>query len=610
MTWVVAGKVTTLQGDPIGGATVVLAPISGAQIRSLTTDLQGEFKTDYILNARAPGKLGINLTVSKKGFLNARATVDLGDISKPWIIHVTLRDAEPDPALLSQGDLISGLAPGLRKAGASEGLSAKGEKDYAQGAEEFLDKKRPDRSLSSFAKVVRRDPSCLLCRTMWALAELDAGDWDGAYRDLSEAVVQGRANTKVARPEPLVALGIMESWRHQPERAWGFLSEAVGVGPANLLALQELGRAELLRQNFEIAATHLTKAIEAGAGPEARLLRSEALEGEDDLNGASKEMDLYLAGRDVRTMPQQVRVLWLRIRDRSRAEGTQAKARSRGGQPIDYLHQTTPELQGLEPATDQKLLEPILAAVGKNVAEFFRNFPNTSSLEKIHQEKLGRNENVQETLNSKAQYLCLLHDGQWGPWFEEYRTGPANALDEGRGLAHGFMLTSGFASASLLFHPSHQPQTIFRYLGQQKIHSRNTYVIAFAQQPAKARMKGAFRTSTTYAPTFSQGLAWIDPETYQILRLRTDLLLPVPEVRLDRETTQIDFGEVRFNQLPEAFWLPQEVTVTVAWAGKRLRNKHLYSDFKLFNVESTQKLGKPETPPPISQPLPAPKPSQ
>jgi hypothetical protein len=94
--------------------------------------------------------------------------------------------------------------------------------------------------------------------------------------------------------------------------------------------------------------------------------------------------------------------------------------------------------------------------------------------------------------------------------------------------------------------------------------------------------------------TFTQGLAWIDSQNYQILRLRTDLLKALPEVALKRQTTEISFSEVHFKSITAGFWLPREVAVTVDWHGKVLRNDHEYSDFKIFNVDSTQKIGKPK----------------
>jgi hypothetical protein len=102
-------------------------------------------------------------------------------------------------------------------------------------------------------------------------------------------------------------------------------------------------------------------------------------------------------------------------------------------------------------------------------------------------------------------------------------------------------------------------------------------------------LSGTFRAGETSVSTFDQGLAWVDSTSYQIVRMRTDLLRPVAKVRLERVTTDTHFGEVHFIQSPLTVWLPREVTVTVEWNGRLLRNTHTYSEFKLFNVESSQK---------------------
>ena len=68
----------------------------------------------------------------------------------------------------------------------------------------------------------------------------------------------------------------------------------------------------------------------------------------------------------------------------------------------------------------------------------------------------------------------------------------------------------------------------------------------------------------------------------------------MPELRLERETMNINFNEVHFKHLKEALWLPGQVTVTLDWNGKVLRNTHEYSDFKIFNVEASEKIGNPK----------------
>jgi len=599
--WIVEGKVVTLRGDPVHGARVDVQPLDSAGgLRNTVTDLQGEFSTEYSLSDDTAREFRVELTVTMQGFLEAHEVIDFEGTFSP--VQVTLREANQDPNLLTQADLISRLAPKMKDLGASDGLSVKSEKDYARGAQEFLDRKRPDRALPFFMKVVKRDVTCVACRTMLGLAELDSSDWDGASRNFEQAVGEGRKDPKQVRPEPLLALGVMESWRHEAERAAGWLAEALKYAPNDSLALQEIGRAELQLRNWATANAHLADAVAAGASPEARLLHVQALLGVAKPEEANQEMTRYLDGQDVKTMPLRVRQIWAQVQDRQTVKATYAKVDKQVERPIydsivtnwtDYLRRTTPELKGLESDEDQKLLEPILNAVGRNVSEFFRNFPNTSSLEAIHQEKLkGRGKGGKQ--DQKFQYLCVTPTQAWGPGFNEYRSTLSGDSFPSRGLTEGFMVTSGFASASLVFHPVYQSETTFRYLGRQKVNGRDAHVVAFAQHPGQSHVYGLFRDGQNEIATFVQGLAWVDSQNYQILRLRTDLIKPLPSVELWRQTTEIDFSEVHFKSIPEGFWLPQEVAVTVDWQGRVLRNDHEYSDFKVFNVDSTQKLGKPK----------------
>ncbi len=611
--WIVAGKVMTLDGNPVAGAKVWVQPTVAADFRILTTNDQGEFQTTYQLNAELLKQFSVVVSVNKKGYRKAHTLVDYGNGSQTLAVPITLRDANSDPNLLSQDDMISTLAARLKMLGPADGLSAKSEKDYARGVQEFVDLNNPDHALGSFTKVLARDASCVGCRTMLGLAELASGDWDGANRNFGRGVDDVRNAGKsipgqhpssanlppsAARPEPALALGVMESWRHQEERAAGFFQEALNIAPRDPLALQEMGRMELYLRDWQAASTNLGKAVAAGASPEARLLHSEALLDGGDFVSANQEMTRYLDGREVKTMPLAVRQLWARIQDREKIEMAYVKAgekpKAKGVQPIDYLRHPIPELKDIVVAKDQAPLASLLAAVGKNVDAYFKNFPNTVSLEKIHQEKLTRKGKVGGSLDQKFNYLCLMPAEQSEVGFNEYRANMLGDRGEPQGLRDGFMLTSGFASASLIFHPVYQAEATFKYLGQQQVDGRNTYVIAYAQRPEKARYRGVFKVDATSMPTFSQGLAWVDAENYEILRLRTDLLRPLPEVRLEKETTDIAFAENHFKSMAEGFWLPREVKVSVDWNGKSLRNKHEYSDFKLFNVGATEKIGKPK----------------
>ena len=101
--------------------------------------------------------------------------------------------------------------------------------------------------------------------------------------------------------------------------------------------------------------------------------------------------------------------------------------------------------------------------------------------------------------------------------------------------------------------------------------------------PTELRMK------TGIVTLLGQGLAWVDPRTFQILRMRTDLLEPQPKIGLNGDTTEIYYDEHRFGTKAMSFWMPREVTVTLRFSGIAFRNTHRYSDYKLFSVESFEK---------------------
>ena len=66
---------------------------------------------------------------------------------------------------------------------------------------------------------------------------------------------------------------------------------------------------------------------------------------------------------------------------------------------------------------------------------------------------------------------------------------------------------------------------------------------------------------------------------------------------------KVDFHEVHFTHLNQTVWLPNEVLVRLDWNGKRLRNRHEYSDYKVFDVDPSEKIGQPKR---VSQASPAP----
>jgi hypothetical protein len=74
--------------------------------------------------------------------------------------------------------------------------------------------------------------------------------------------------------------------------------------------------------------------------------------------------------------------------------------------------------------------------------------------------------------------------------------------------------------------------------------------------------------------TFNRGnhVAGVDQQSYQIVHLETDILKPVPAVRLT-EHKVLDYGPVQFEQNKLKLWLPLEAEIYLDVNGKRLHHR-------------------------------------
>jgi len=105
-------------------------------------------------------------------------------------------------------------------------------------------------------------------------------------------------------------------------------------------------------------------------------------------------------------------------------------------------------------------------------------------------------------------------------------------------------------------------------------------------QQETAEVLESFRIGQMGTVVLVQGLTWVDASTYPLRRMRTDLLKPLPDIRLERQTTDIRFD---VTGVKSGLWLS-----LLPWTGMvgSSANWHTYSDFKLFNVESRQRTDK------------------
>lgn len=592
--WNVFGRVTDVRGTPLHDVKIRLAVTNRAgDAELLRTNLKGEFEAQFTLEADMYKRITVHVVADKEGYGEARETTVLGADGKFSGIEVVMRRSGQEADALPIAPFIGALGPGLRDS-ASKRLNA-GVADWSRGCEELIKNHNAGVAIPFLSKAVDKSPDCVECRTLLSLAMLQGGSWAAGTRQLEEAL---KLNDKAAekRAEPLLLAGAYRSWRGEREQSGPYYRKALELAPGHPVALQETGRLLFEEGNFSGAEQLLEKALSAGAGPEARLLRIRALLELGDVQEASREMDVYSAGREPKNLPFEGREVYLDVRDRVEVAPF-SKIKSVIEQSPGELVKAIPELSGLQPTASQDALESILAKTGESVERFVRNFPNTISTEKIHQERQDKGGKVKNSLDQEFQYILLARRGDWGLGLEENRSTALGKASSMQGFAEGFVLTAGFSACSWVFHPINQAATRFRYLGNQTVNGKELLVVAFAQKPETTRIKARFTTEQGSAAMLFQGVVWIDPSSFQILRLRNDLLSPIPKLRLQRQTTEIRYQQVHFKEVARAFWVPEEIAVTIDLKGRLYRNMHSYSDFRLFNVEAKEEQKSASTPP-------------
>jgi len=155
--------------------------------------------------------------------------------------------------------------------------------------------------------------------------------------------------------------------------------------------------------------------------------------------------------------------------------------------------------------------------------------------------------------------------------------------------------TNGLPALVLIFHPYNARNFEITCEGQANWNGAATWQVHFRQRKDRPNSVRSYRTAMgiTY-PVAMKGRAWISADTYQIVRLETDLVAKIPEIRLVADHSVIEYGPVKFRDQKTEMWLPQTAEVYYDWRGKRFHRVHSFSNYLLFSVEDKQQITVPK----------------
>ena len=237
-------------------------------------------------------------------------------------------------------------------------------------------------------------------------------------------------------------------------------------------------------------------------------------------------------------------------------------------------------------------LDDVLLETGKRVKEFVSDLDRFTATESLEHETISKSGAASRPQTRKFDYVVSV--AEYRPGFlsvEEYRSTRGSVAEFPDGVA-----TRGLPAMALIFHPYNVLNFQMECEGLALWNGTPAWQLHFRQRSDKPNTTRAYRIGTNgpFYPVAVKGRAWIAADSYQILRLETNLIAPVPQIRLREDRTVIEYGLVHFLEGKVDMWLPQTADVYYDLSGRRSHRHHSFSNYLLFSVKDNQRISEPK----------------
>jgi len=238
-------------------------------------------------------------------------------------------------------------------------------------------------------------------------------------------------------------------------------------------------------------------------------------------------------------------------------------------------------------------LEEVIQKSGKRIQEFVANVDRYAATEAVTHESINKWGFASHPTRFEFNYLVAIKQNRLGLLtVDEYRDShylPAKFPD---GIA-----TTGLPALVLIFHPYYAQNFKISCEGLARSKGGPAWQMYFRQRPDKPNTIRSYQIGAEGQayPVGLKGRAWIAADTFQIVRLETDLISPLPQIRLVADHATIEYGPVHFQSRNLDMWLPQNAEVHYDWRGRRSHRRHSFKNYLLFSVDEKQRISAPES---------------
>lgn len=536
---------------------------------------------------------GYTVEVDAFGFEKAQVKTEVSNALRNRVVTISLK---PDSA--------NGLS---YVPGAAVALSPKAQKQVSKGVQSLQANKFDEaiRYLESAHQLAPTQPDVTY---MIGTVYEKKNDMDSARKYWDEALKEEPSHIS-----SLLSCGDMLLRRGDVAGARKYLDKAVEVAPNSWRAHSLLATALLQQNSYADAVTNAERAVELGKGAanSSYLILGQALAREGQNKPAIEALEEYLNSNPPQSQAQAVQQLITQIKalpsapDAATVGGVTASVGSGSivDSTADAAMTLTPAMLHWLPANVDSAVPPVepgvacaLDTVLKNVSAKVQQLPSLvdrySATEVLHHEDVSDGGYADHVEDLSFNYLASIREikNRFGEFLdvEEYRNGSM-----GDDMFPDKMASTGLPSIVLIFHPWLASDFDFKCEGLSRQSSGFAWQVYFSQKKDKPSRIRQYRVGAHVYPIALKGRAWIDADTFQVVRLETDLREPRPDLKLATEHLIMQYGPVHFKVRKEVLWLPSSAEYYAIFRGHRLHRRHTFTNYILFSVEDQQKIGEP-----------------
>ena len=235
-------------------------------------------------------------------------------------------------------------------------------------------------------------------------------------------------------------------------------------------------------------------------------------------------------------------------------------------------------------------LEDILQKAGNRIREFVSNVDRFTATETLEYEKINKSGIASRPETRKFDYVVSVGEVRPGMLsVDEYR--------HNRGFEDDFLnavTARGLPAIVLIFHPYEAVNFEMTCEGLAQLKGTRVWQLHFRQRSDKPNRIRAYRVNGTPYLVSLKGRAWIAEDSYQVLKIETSLVEPVPQIGLAADHTIIEYGPVHFKKDGTDMWLPQSADVYSDLKARRRHEHHSFTNYLLFSVGDLQRISAPK----------------